>query len=445
MFEFRVEWQEAPGVRDPLIASTWARLELWIAGKPALQLLDSRASSVRTGVYGSVLPLAEWIIESWWSLLHEPVHHAAVFEGARRVFDKNPARYHDWLRRHNLLASCEGNALPDLSMFRDEDKIFVRWVPDPMPDARSDRQTRRFIGEGSERLPPDEVRRGLAALVDSVLERLSEEENQEVAEICANWQAVLHSEKEEPGLCQALAALGEDPYDPEGVDESLVELIETRVNTLAPSLREDLIEATTARTLRAGYEHMSTFAGTLGPAGAGTRPSLRDQAGPQSPWAHRDGYVRAERVRKMFGLAPDAPIPDLPGLIEDRFGSFQRLSVAAPPGSSPIDGLVGNDARGIHAVVMEQKSRPDAARFLLARALHHWLFTLEDGDRRLLTRAHGWEQRASRAFAAELLAPAAAIQRRLDEEPDIDETTLAEEMDVSPRVIGHQMENHGLL
>ena len=28
MIEFRVEWQEAPGVRDPLLARSWARLEI---------------------------------------------------------------------------------------------------------------------------------------------------------------------------------------------------------------------------------------------------------------------------------------------------------------------------------------------------------------------------------------------------------------------------------
>jgi hypothetical protein len=144
-------------------------------------------------------------------------------------------------------------------------------------------------------------------------------------------------------------------------------------------------------------------------------------------------------------LAPDEPITDLPKLIADRFGSFQSIPIADCPSGSQIDGLVGSDAQGARALVTEQKTWPAAERFLLARALHHWLFTLQNGDRRLLTRAHGWEQRASRAFAAELLAPAAAIQRRLDEEPAIDETILAEELQVSAMVIGYQLENHGLL
>lgn len=88
MFELRIEWQEAPGVRDPLLARTWARLEILVEGKPALQLLDKQSSSVRSGVYGSILPLATWIVESWWSLLYEPAPSASVLEGARAVFEK---------------------------------------------------------------------------------------------------------------------------------------------------------------------------------------------------------------------------------------------------------------------------------------------------------------------------------------------------------------------
>lgn len=442
MFELRIEWQEAPGVRDPLLARTWARLEILVEGKPALQLLDKQSTSVRSGVYGSILPLATWIVESWWSLLYEPAPSASVLEGARAVFEKNPTRYQPWLRRHNLLTAREGHALPDMSIFRDEDRIYIRWVADP----EREQQPRRFIGDGSKRLPPDTVHEGLATLIESVLERLSDNSEEEVDELRCNWDAVRSSERDEPYLCQALAAVGEDPYDPAGVDESLSELIETRVKPLAPALREDLLEASRRRTLQVNCERTLAFVDRLGPAGPGTwsRPAWV-QAGTKKPLPHLGGYDRAARFRQELGLAPDEPIADLAALIGSCLGSFQSIPLAedAPPGSR-INGLVGKDAQGRPSLVADSTKGLDAERFLLARALHHWLFTLQDGCRRLLTHAHGWEQRSSRAFAAELLAPAAAIQRRLDEEPDIDESTLAAELQVSPLVIAHQMDNHGL-
>ena len=89
---------------------------------------------------------------------------------------------------------------------------------------------------------------------------------------------------------------------------------------------------------------------------------------------------------------------------------------------------------------------PAGNRFRLARSafLHH--FT-GNGKmrRRLVTEAHTWEQRASRAFAAEFLAPAAGLNKRLGGRASpslIDE--LADQYGVSSYAIGHQIENRRL-
>lgn len=89
-----------------------------------------------------------------------------------------------------------------------------------------------------------------------------------------------------------------------------------------------------------------------------------------------------------------------------------------------------------------------AKRFLRARALHHWRFVAAPGGgARLLTRASDYHQSASRAFAAELLAPAAALAERLEGRDAWDTNVheeLSEEFQVSAMVIAHQIENHGL-
>ena len=64
----------------------------------------------------------------------------------------------------------------------------------------------------------------------------------------------------------------------------------------------------------------------------------------------------------------------------------------------------------------------------------------------MLTRARSEQQQRNRAFAAEFLAPSATLRNKapaasVDGE-DMDE--LAREFGVSPFVIAHQIENHGI-
>lgn len=66
-----------------------------------------------------------------------------------------------------------------------------------------------------------------------------------------------------------------------------------------------------------------------------------------------------------------------------------------------------------------------------------------------MTRAHTWDQQATRAFAAELLAPQAALceRARRDMEPDERlelQQELASEFRVSTEVIRLQLRNAGV-
>ncbi|TMQ05968.1 MAG: hypothetical protein E6J90_47520 [Deltaproteobacteria bacterium] len=62
-----------------------------------------------------------------------------------------------------------------------------------------------------------------------------------------------------------------------------------------------------------------------------------------------------------------------------------------------------------------------------------------------MTRASDWQQAASRAFAAELLATAAALAERMEGRADWDAVEkLADLFEVQPFVIHHQLSNHGL-
>jgi len=89
-------------------------------------------------------------------------------------------------------------------------------------------------------------------------------------------------------------------------------------------------------------------------------------------------------------------------------------------------------------------SRTDTQRFLDARGLYHGLFTC-DSSQRLVTRAYTWDQEASRAFAAELLAPRAALTARTPERADHAAVEqLAREFAASTKVVENQLENAGV-
>ena len=97
--------------------------------------------------------------------------------------------------------------------------------------------------------------------------------------------------------------------------------------------------------------------------------------------------------------------------------------------------------------VVSAAERPKSdERFLLGRALHHWLYvTTEAAPQRLLTKGHDWLQASSRAFSAELLAPARALSKRLAGRADWErQDELADEFEVNRMVIAHQIDNHGL-
>src|SRR4051812_30920387 len=95
---FRVEWEEAPRVRSPALAATWARLEIWVDDHPVTRFWSQPTNGIRTGVYGSVLPLAQWIVRNWWFLLHEGIVSPEVMRGLRGAHPEHRL----WMERHDL-------------------------------------------------------------------------------------------------------------------------------------------------------------------------------------------------------------------------------------------------------------------------------------------------------------------------------------------------------
>ena len=208
MLSLFTEWNDAPGVRDPVLAATWARLEIKDESssdfKWPSQVIRSTANSWDRGVYLSLFPLAEWIVENWWFLLNESCR-VPEFNSGRSLASYHPAQ-RAWIQRHNLLAAREGGALPDLTIYRDGDAVVQKWAPDPDQDDAT--RPVRFIGQGTLYADPLEVERTLHQFVEAVLQRVVSNADDSAERLRANWTAICQSRHEESSLCCWSASLG---------------------------------------------------------------------------------------------------------------------------------------------------------------------------------------------------------------------------------------------
>lgn len=440
----KCSWEEDPGVAEPVLARSWAQLSIMVDQEPVTRFLSLRSNSVRDAVYGAAYPLAAWVVDNWWFLLNEGARHLAVVRGARSVMRDDPSlRF--WLRRHNLLAAREGYALPDLSIFRDASSSHVCWAADPVDDFP---RRGRFISAGAQRIPLEACRDALGEFVRTVLERLDPLDSEDVTRLRAQWLAVQENDADdaEYSMCSGLASLGIHPFSPEAEDEALRAALAT-LSRLALPVQQDLLDATSSEHLGEDIKTVSQWLESSRDLEAGSGPwrSVPDVRDARDRQAFEAGYLRARRVRDAVQIGPELPLDDLAEHIRRDFGAFAQVDVA--PG--------GGTSRRIDAVVTHQPDAGErwlagpprselAARFRLGRALHQWLFTAP--SQRLLTRSQsGWEQRASRAFAAELLVPAASIRRELEaQEGDGSIGRIARKYRVDDAVVAWQIENHSI-
>lgn len=416
-FDYR--WlEDAPAYPDPAAHQTMARLTIRVGGTVATELYDRYLKESRDHVFVPLSQVAEWVVLHWWRLLHEP---------AQASSPQRPG----FAARHDLSHAGFGFALPQLSLHPLGE--FVRAVATRSIPCNA---ALEFRGHGNALLRRDDLEAELVSLVEAVLARLRESDVP-FPDLEADWRAIRAGDADDQEFCRAAALAGLDPYEvPDATADSLARFWDE----VPESMRSDALGSAPGNALDAlrrwlleqteGLGHAAS-----GEAWAGIRGRMRRGDSSDPPWER--GYAGARAVRNELD-APPGPFV----LHDDGSLAIHSRTVTAPAPGSGILGCVAADSPSCVIV----RRPPEARRFLVARSLGDYLGRDEPGPG-VLGRLDSPRQAHSRAFAAELLAPASWLRAEVGDAPRVDPAAaarLAAELRVSPRVIQHQIRNHGI-
>lgn len=431
------EWTEQSLAEDPLERQTWARIQINAGGRSVSRVWDREAQTERTSLYVPAFPIACWVVQNWWALLYEPARSDKVVPPGEFLFETQRS----WLLRHCLRSAEAGLMLPRMCVFADGRGAAVAWFADDIDSYPH--MPGQFVESGSVRVPTMEVAEALRAFVSGVLKRVSAVEHERVSRLTDAWSAITNASSEEAAFCRSAGRLGLDPYRSNQWSSQLLNLLEAELGTERP-LVIDFLEATEPSTAPETWKWIvdAERMNKLQRAPQSKRPNLFGNANPAIA-----GYELASRLRSISGLK-EMPLADLK-LAADALG-LPRFAVEERNHlySASVRAAIGWSGGKLPVLAGPAPKRETSRRFLHARGLFHAAYTCEAGPR-LVTDAHTWDQQASRAFAAELLAPRAALVGRVQsaiggEDWDDLVKSLADEYRVGELVIEHQLENAGV-
>lgn len=422
----RTEWLDAPDISTPEIAATWSRFELW-SGNDCLTQVETRNGTFRRGVYGTIFPMAEWIVENWWLLGFDSRPSAVPV----RYWRWRNLRSQPWLRQHNLRAAGNGMAWPDLTLVPEGELTRIRWAADADPGIGPV----RFVASGTRLAPSAELASGLADIVNMVLERL-DEAGLHKTRLAEDWAAIGGLDSDEQAFCGASAQLGLDPYT---LSDELADEVLAVAQQLPESLAADFFDNADPDALSdAGRWTRAALAA----AGEAAQDSERDlgglrlvtndvpQTSPARPW--ESGYAMARRMREALGTPATSPIRIAPWVSLRAIGQQSR---GIPGVAAVVEDRCG--------VVLSGQLAGSGRGFAQARALGRAL-AQPMKNAFLLSTTRGGEEKVARAFAAELLAPASGIRELLlafRNNDDVAFESVADHFGVSPLLIRYQYDN----
>ena len=413
---FRFGWVDAGPSPDVLARSTMATLSIEAGGATVTSVLDRRNRIFSDEIVVPLFSIAEWLITNWWHIWCE--------------IDDTSEQRPEFESRHNLAFAGDGFVLPSLTMTPTVGRMHVQWTRYKPRYARIE-----FVDEGRESIEREDLELEFRNLIDAVLERLHgrPETGAAADNLGRAWNAVNDLDPDEREFSRAAALLGIDPFD---VQEHVADDIVTFWERVDPFLREDALATATEGSLANVGAWLENTLQTLSEDEHDDDWSdLRRTLPPlptAEPWIR--GYALARAARDRIG-ADGGPFNFAPQ------GPLAIHHHETQPPSARIHGLVAADTPACMTLPRGESGR----RFLIARALGDYLDRSAPGPGLLSSLATD-RQAQSRAFAAEFLAPAESLRRRIIGTSVEAERTddLAREFGVASELIRRQIQNHDL-
>lgn len=423
---FEHGWEDPAGAEGDECRATWGSLAVFVNDLPVSKFYDKQVRSVATRLSLPLYPVAEWMVENWWSILHE-------------VDNRHNINDPEYPVRHDLNRATGAFALPPLRFSSLGDAIELRWRHLDSPSKMVE-----FLSQGSAILDRHQVEGELTRFITIVIERLLSMDVEDTR-LQLDWQAIQTLDQEELAFCKAAALAGLDPFD---ISKAEARRLEAAAAHLPENLLEDLLailknnEFDKARGELNALERIAREHAAPQRRLAKLRDALhRTATAGQAPF--RVGYARAVDVRKRLGLnghllATTGTLMDAVQLDDTSCVRERQFDL------SELEGYIGYRGKYDLCVVLGSKENSERGRFKLARCLHEFLYREATGPH-VVTKADSFQQRINRSFAAELLAPSKMLAKRVGGKQFVDFTELedlATEFGVSSWLIKHQLENH---
>ena len=404
------EWQD-PGVSASAeLRATFCLLDIEVDGKRVSRFFDERYSRAHDRVAMPAYPPAQGLARSWWSLM------------AGRSGKILLRRFRD------------GFVLPDVRF--EPDGRYIDITAEPF-EYQNPPVT--FLRRSKERVRIDEFERDMAAFIESVVQKLSDNKVRNTW-LDERWSCIQKSleNDEERLFCEAAGALGIDPYT---CDEAAAHSIETSGDFFESDALQEFLASQRPEQATEALEWLTTAEKQVGdkaalPGIAAFKKCIQQSEAvpvlPVHPWEL--GYAVAAGCRKELGLKAERVFGDA-AEIAALFGG-QRFEAAA----GRVPGLraeVCNGDQGPKFIVAGLPA-PQSRNFAMMRAIGDFLAFEQDG-RAPITDTYSYRQAVGRAFAIEMLAPTETILQMERDGMSVDEIAAAR--NVSEDAVAHHLEN----
>jgi hypothetical protein len=427
-FRFEVRWPETPtGGGDVLLDASVGRLSIGIQDV-SVTAFQSDKGDVGTELTIPLYNVAEWIASNWWPLLFEPRKTDLIDQA------DDDAGYRS---RHWLGYARDGFALPDLWFYPLGEEIEVSAYLRYLRFARL-----HFLNKASANVPTHVVRGALSNFVEEVLQRLDAAGFRDT-KTHEFWNRIRETDLDAQEYCRLIGSLGLSPYEEHPEIDRIIDLLTAQTPV---SVVSDLFEASEdsnlpslAKLTQQVWEALAKAPEiNIGPLAEIDLPDVPGAA----PW--QLGKQAARKVRTSLGIGSTDPWGGHAFFDKLRIDpSTADVSTLESPTAARLSGGMQRADLIMHMALAD--SHLPRRRFAAARgAFLGW--SSEAISSHLITSARTRKQQASRAFAAEMLAPFEYIRTRAGGAAismfRVEE--IADELEVSPAVVRWQAHDNNL-